>query len=75
MILRRLTRAAPIRIDVPGGLVSFTFDDFPKSAALNGASILEKYQARRTFYGCLGMMGGRSNPPAVTPRKAGSRGG
>ena len=34
-------------------IVSFTFDDFPRSAVLNGARILEHYAARGTFY-CAG---------------------
>lgn len=33
-------------------IVSFSFDDFPHSAASNGARILEKYGARGTFYTC-----------------------
>lgn len=33
-------------------VVSFSFDDFPHSAASNGARILEKYGARGTFYTC-----------------------
>lgn len=43
-------RKAKIRGDVP--IVSFSFDDFPHSAASNGARILEKYDARGTFYTC-----------------------
>lgn len=31
-------------------IVSFTFDDFPLSAALNGARLLEEHGARGTFY-------------------------
>lgn len=31
-------------------IVSFTFDDFPSSAATNGAAILEAHDARGTFY-------------------------
>ncbi|MFT4115686.1 polysaccharide deacetylase family protein [Bradyrhizobium sp.] len=31
-------------------LASFTFDDFPHSAAINGANILEERDARGTFY-------------------------
>jgi peptidoglycan/xylan/chitin deacetylase (PgdA/CDA1 family) len=31
-------------------IISFTFDDFPHSAVLNGAMILEKYGACGTFY-------------------------
>jgi peptidoglycan/xylan/chitin deacetylase (PgdA/CDA1 family) len=39
----------------PGGVVSFTFDDFPKSAATTGASILERYDARGTYYVSMGL--------------------
>lgn len=31
-------------------IVSFTFDDFPKSAVSNGARLLENHQLRGTFY-------------------------
>lgn len=33
-----------------GPIVSFTFDDFPRSAYLTGAPILESYGARGTYY-------------------------
>lgn len=44
---------------VPAGrkVVSFTFDDFPISAAENGAALLESHGARGTFYACLGLAG------------------
>jgi peptidoglycan/xylan/chitin deacetylase (PgdA/CDA1 family) len=32
------------------GVISFTFDDFPKSALTAGGSILERYGARGTYY-------------------------
>lgn len=48
-------RVAPIRSDRP--VVSFTFDDFPRSALLVGGSILKSYQAVGTFYVALGLMG------------------
>jgi peptidoglycan/xylan/chitin deacetylase (PgdA/CDA1 family) len=31
-------------------MVSFTFDDFPESAATDGVSILDQYDAKATFY-------------------------
>ena len=34
----------------PQGVVSFTFDDFPKSALTAGGSILERHGARGTYY-------------------------
>jgi peptidoglycan/xylan/chitin deacetylase (PgdA/CDA1 family) len=42
--------ARPARLGWPDGVVSFTFDDFPKSALAAGGSILESYGARGTFY-------------------------
>jgi peptidoglycan/xylan/chitin deacetylase (PgdA/CDA1 family) len=39
-----------------GPLVSFTFDDFPRSAALAGAAILERHGARGTYYAAMGLM-------------------
>jgi len=38
-------------------LVSFTFDDFPRSALLEGGAILRTYGARGTFFASLGLMG------------------
>jgi peptidoglycan/xylan/chitin deacetylase (PgdA/CDA1 family) len=37
-------------------IVSFTFDDFPRTAYLTGGSILEHYGARGTFYTAYGLM-------------------
>lgn len=34
----------------PGGVVSFTFDDFPKTAFTQGGAILERHGARGTYY-------------------------
>jgi hypothetical protein len=41
--------------------VSFTFDDFPRSAYFTGGKILEKYGARGSFYAAFGLMG-KSSP-------------
>jgi peptidoglycan/xylan/chitin deacetylase (PgdA/CDA1 family) len=52
-ISNRLTRhlhIAPLRLTGASPMVSFTFDDVPKSAATIGAAILEEYDARATFY-------------------------
>lgn len=59
-IKRRLTywRAAkPMRQTPRRGMISFTFDDFPKSAAQYGADALEDAGAKGAFYTCTGMMG------------------
>lgn len=37
--------------------MSFTFDDFPESAARQGAETLESFGARGTFYASLGIAG------------------
>jgi peptidoglycan/xylan/chitin deacetylase (PgdA/CDA1 family) len=52
-LLRRVAYksvAKTIRMRNQRPVVSFTFDDFPRSAALNGARILERHGARGTFY-------------------------
>lgn len=41
-----------------GPIVSFTFDDFPRSAYLCGAPILESYGARATYYVSMSLMNG-----------------
>jgi len=52
-VKRRLTRLQARRpVDCAQGryLVSFSFDDFPRSAATNGAAILEEFGWRGTYY-------------------------
>ncbi|HTN63762.1 MAG TPA: polysaccharide deacetylase family protein [Devosia sp.] len=65
---RRLARATPFRpfrlqLDQP--VVSFSFDDFPLSAAENAAPLLEAAGARGTFYFADGLAGGRENGQAI----------
>lgn len=50
------------RFDLPdrGPIVSFTFDDFPRSAFTNGGAILKSYGARGTYYAAMGLMGHRN---------------
>jgi len=45
--------ARPAPIAWPGGVISFTFDDFPKSALVTGGGILERYGSRGTYYAAL----------------------
>src|SRR5580704_14439683 len=52
-----ILRTRPAGIDWPGGVVSFTFDDFPRSAWLNGGPVLEQYGARGTYYTAMGLAG------------------
>jgi len=49
--------AKPAKIAWPGGVVSFTFDDFPRSAWLSGGAILEEFNARGTYYAAMGLAG------------------
>jgi len=42
------------------GLISFTFDDFPRSAAETGADIVERFGGRGTYYACTGLAGSRT---------------
>lgn len=39
-----------------GPIVSFTFDDFPRSAASAGAAVLEHLGVRGTYYAAMGLM-------------------
>ncbi len=59
-IQRRLVQwrsAAPVNIESDRPVVSFTFDDFPKSA-MNGADVVEAEGGRAGFYACTSMLGG-----------------
>lgn len=49
----------PVSIELSKPIVSFTFDDFPHSAATAGAAILEGYGAAATYYVSLGLAGVR----------------
>lgn len=41
-------------------LISFSFDDAPQSAIINGGNILENYGVKGTFYMSLGLLGSHS---------------
>jgi peptidoglycan/xylan/chitin deacetylase (PgdA/CDA1 family) len=47
----------PLTINSRQPLISFTFDDFPRSALQNGGAILERFGLRGTYYASLGLMG------------------
>jgi hypothetical protein len=51
-------RTIQIKNDKP--FISFTFDDFPRSAFLLGGAILNKYKIRGSYYASFGMMGGKT---------------
>lgn len=49
---------------IPAGraVISFTFDDFPRSALDNGGSILRRHQFSATYYVSLGIAGQPTSP-------------
>ena len=58
-VSNRLARhfgAVPFRLQNSGPMVSFTFDDPPRSAATVGVPILDRYLARATFYVAGGLV-------------------
>lgn len=59
----------PFRMRNRGPLVSFTFDDVPDSAYINGASTLEEFDVRGTFYIASGTCGVRDEYWRVLDRE------
>jgi peptidoglycan/xylan/chitin deacetylase (PgdA/CDA1 family) len=47
----------PFTVSSPLPIVSFTFDDFPRSALLTGGAILNKLGFAGTYYASFGLMG------------------
>src|SRR5207249_2808421 len=47
----------PFTISTPEPIVSFTFDDFPRSALLVGGAILKQFGLRGTYYAAFGLIG------------------
>jgi peptidoglycan/xylan/chitin deacetylase (PgdA/CDA1 family) len=59
-VRRRLVQwipARPKRVSPQRPIVTFTFDDFPQSAATIGAPLLEEAGVRGTFYACAQLAG------------------
>lgn len=48
--LCRFYNAKPIKLNTTNAVISFTFDDVPKTAVTIGAKILERYNLSGTFY-------------------------
>jgi len=57
LALSAMRPAQPETVSWPGGVVSFTLDDFPKSALTAGGPILRQYGCRGTYYTALGLAG------------------
>lgn len=51
-------RMVPMKLTTP--IISFSFDDAPQSAFIQGGDILNKHGALATFYVCFGMLGANS---------------
>jgi peptidoglycan/xylan/chitin deacetylase (PgdA/CDA1 family) len=63
-VLRRAarhTRSKTLAMRNAAPLVSFTFDDVPDSAYLNGAAILQRHGIRGTFFVASGICGSRDS--------------
>jgi peptidoglycan/xylan/chitin deacetylase (PgdA/CDA1 family) len=60
-------RVLPVR--TLGPLVSFTFDDAPRSAMTVGARILETHDVRGTYYLSLGLLGSSSELGPIATEK------
>lgn len=54
----------PLHVATPVPIISFTFDDFPRSALLAGGSILNRFGTVGTYYAALGLMG-KQGPPGT----------
>lgn len=53
----RLFCRRPFAISSAAPLISFTFDDFPRSALLAGGAILKDFGLSATYYAAFGLMG------------------
>ena len=51
-----MNKTAPINAPAQS-IITFSFDDFPKSAADTGAEIIESIGAKAIFYACTGLAG------------------
>lgn len=50
-----------LEVKVPSPIVSFTFDDFPRSAFVQAGPILKRYGGAGTYYASFGLMGKKSD--------------
>src|SRR6266446_1702902 len=53
----RLVFRRPLAIWTQVPLISFTFDDFPRSALVVGGAILNRHGSSGTYYTSLGLLG------------------
>ncbi len=55
----------PLLVRATQPLVSFTFDDFPRSALQNGGAILNRFGLAGTYYAALGLLGKQTESGAI----------
>lgn len=60
-------RPCPIALESP--LISFTFDDFPRLALINGGAILRERGFAGTYYASFGLMGKRAPTGEIFTRE------
>lgn len=58
-LLSRVCRR-PVSFTARGPIVTFTFDDFPRTALTAGAAVLEEFGARATYYVAMSLMNSRN---------------
>lgn len=61
----RLLYRRPFQAATPVPIISFTFDDFPRSALLDGGIILKRYGVTATYYASFGLMGKEASSGAM----------
>jgi peptidoglycan/xylan/chitin deacetylase (PgdA/CDA1 family) len=61
----RIAARAPLSVRLDRPIVTFTFDDFPKSAAQTGARMLEERDWRGTYYASAAYAGGLTHHGAM----------
>jgi peptidoglycan/xylan/chitin deacetylase (PgdA/CDA1 family) len=51
----------PVPLGMRGPIITFTFDDFPRTALTTGAAVLEEFGARATYYVTMSLMNTRND--------------
>ena len=64
-VVARSFARRPATISAETAIISFTFDDFPRSALLTGGAILESFGLAGTYYASLGLMGRHAPTGAI----------
>jgi peptidoglycan/xylan/chitin deacetylase (PgdA/CDA1 family) len=62
----RLFFRRPFVISTETAIISFTFDDFPRSALFSGGAILERHGLAGTYYASFGLMGKQAQARTAT---------